>query len=168
MYLVLVWGAVATGTGDAREARGLGASTDEAGGTGKAEPPVKAIKISAQAAVGDVGGGNSTHYVMPYTPLTMGDVGGSNSTHATEISTVEGVAGAGHSIVGERKGEIGASWGLLYEAVMHTLTLIQTPTLTLTLTLTLMSAPARCYVWCTAREGRSHAFLQFYVYLHHY
>ena len=39
------------------------------------------------------------------------------------------------------------------------------PPLTLTLTLTLMSAPARCYVWCTARGGRSHAFL---VYLQHY
>ena len=26
-----------------------------------------------------------------------------------------------------------------------------------------MSAPARCYVWCTARGGRSHAFLQFHL-----
>ena len=40
-------------------------------------------------------------------------------------------------------------------------------TLTLTLTLTLMSAPERCYVWCTAREGRSHAFLQFCSYNTH-
>ena len=32
----------------------------------------------------------------------------------------------------------------------------------------LMSAPTRCYVWCTARGGRSHTFLQFYVYLQHY
>ena len=32
----------------------------------------------------------------------------------------------------------------------------------------IMSAPARCYVWCTARGGRSHAFLQFHAYLQHY
>ena len=32
----------------------------------------------------------------------------------------------------------------------------------------LMSAPARCYVWCTARGGRSHAFLQSHAYLLHY
>ena len=32
----------------------------------------------------------------------------------------------------------------------------------------IMSAPARCYAWCTARGGRSHAFIQFYVYLQHY
>ena len=46
--------------------------------------------------------------------------------------------------------------------------LILTVTLTVSVTPTLMSAPARCYVWCTARGGRSHAFLQFYVYLQHY
>ena len=32
----------------------------------------------------------------------------------------------------------------------------------------LMSAPARCYVWCTARGGRSHAFLPFHAYLQHH
>ena len=36
------------------------------------------------------------------------------------------------------------------------------------LTLTLMRPLARCYVWYTARGGRSHVFLQFYVYLQHY
>ena len=41
-------------------------------------------------------------------------------------------------------------------------------TLTLALALTLMRPPARCYVWCTARGGRSHAFLRFYVHLQHY
>ena len=40
--------------------------------------------------------------------------------------------------------------------------------LMLILTLMLMRPRARCYVWCTARGGRSHAFLQFYVYLQHY